>query len=39
MTEFFLTVEEINVGNRPLVTLNRRGYKSLGEKFFAAIEK
>jgi hypothetical protein len=41
MTEFFckLVVEEINVGNRPLGTLNGRGYKSLGEKFFAAIEK
>jgi hypothetical protein len=41
MTEFFykLVGEEINVGNRPLGTLNGRGYKSLGEKFFAAIEK
>jgi hypothetical protein len=32
MTEIFykLMVEEINVGNRPLGTLNERGYKSLG---------
>jgi hypothetical protein len=30
MTEFFckLVVEEINAGNRPLGTLNERGYKS-----------
>jgi hypothetical protein len=41
MTEFFckLVVEEINAGNRPLGTLNGRGYKSLGEKFFAATGK
>jgi hypothetical protein len=41
MTEIFckLVVEEINAGNRPLGTLNGRGYKSLGEKFFAATEK
>jgi hypothetical protein len=41
MTEFFckLVVEEINAGNRPLGTLNGRGYKSLGEKFFAATKK
>jgi hypothetical protein len=41
MTEFFckLVVEEINAGNRPLDTLNERGYKSLGEKFFAATGK
>jgi hypothetical protein len=32
MIEFFckLVVEEVNAGNRPLGTLNRRGYKSLG---------
>jgi hypothetical protein len=41
MTNFFckLVVEEINAGNRPLDTLNRRGYKSLGEKFFATTGK
>jgi hypothetical protein len=41
MTDFFckLVVEEINACNRPLGTLNGRGYKSLGEKFFAATEK
>jgi hypothetical protein len=41
MTFFFckLVVEEINACNRPLGTLNGRGYKSLGEKFFAATEK
>jgi hypothetical protein len=41
MTEFLcnLVVEEINVCNRPLGTLNGRGYKSLGEKFFAATGK
>jgi hypothetical protein len=32
-------VVEINVGNRPLGTLNGRGYKSLGEKFFATTRK
>jgi hypothetical protein len=32
-------VEEINTGNRPLGTLNGRGYKCLGEKFFATTEK
>jgi hypothetical protein len=39
MTKFFckLVVEEINVGHRPLRTLNGRGYKSLGEKFFVVI--
>jgi hypothetical protein len=41
MTEIFckLVVEEINAGNRPLVTLNERGYKSLGEKFFGVTGK
>jgi hypothetical protein len=41
MTYFFckLVVEEINAGNSPLGTLNGRGYKSLGEKFFAATRK
>jgi hypothetical protein len=34
-----MVVEEINAGNRPLGTLNGRGYKSLGEKFFAATRK
>jgi hypothetical protein len=40
MMDFFckLVVEEINAGNRPLGTLNGRGYKSLGEKFFTATE-
>jgi hypothetical protein len=32
-------VEEINAGNRPLVIMNGRGYKSLEEKFFAATKK
>jgi hypothetical protein len=32
-------VEEINVDNRPLGTLNERGYKSLGKKFFSVTEK
>jgi hypothetical protein len=41
MTEIFykLVVEEINASNRPLGTLNGRGYNSLGEKFFVAIGK
>jgi hypothetical protein len=41
MTEIFckLVVEEINASNRCLGTLNGRGYKSLGEKFFAATGK
>jgi hypothetical protein len=41
MMEFFckLVIEEINEGNRPLGTLNGRGYKNLGEKFFAATRK
>jgi hypothetical protein len=41
MTIFFykLVVEEINAGNRPIGTLNGRGYKSLGEKFFATTRK
>jgi hypothetical protein len=41
MTNFFckLVVEEINAGNRPLGTLNERGYKSSGEKFFVATGK
>jgi hypothetical protein len=41
MIYFFckMVVEEINAGNRPLGTLNGRGYKSLGEKFFAATRK
>jgi hypothetical protein len=41
MTDFFckLMVQEINAGNRPLGTMNGRGYKSLGEKFFAATGK
>jgi hypothetical protein len=29
-----IVVEEIDAGNRPLGTLNERGYKNLGEKFF-----
>jgi hypothetical protein len=40
MTIFFkLVVEEINADNRPLGTLNGRGYKNMGEKLFAAIRK
>jgi hypothetical protein len=41
MTDFFckFVVEEINAGNRHLGTLNGRGYKSLGEKFFVATGK
>jgi hypothetical protein len=40
MTIFFkLVVEEINADNIPLGTLNGRGYKNMGEKFFAAIRK
>jgi hypothetical protein len=37
MTRIFcnIIVEEIDAGNRPLGTLNPRGYKNLGEKFFA----
>jgi hypothetical protein len=41
MMEFFykLVVEEINVGNRHLGTLNGRGHEILGEKFFVATGK
>ena len=41
MTTIFckLVVEEINAGNRPLGTLNARGYKNLGERFFAETGK
>jgi hypothetical protein len=37
MTKIFcnIIVEEIDAGNIPLGTLNARGYKNLGEKFFA----
>jgi hypothetical protein len=38
MTNFFynIVVEEIDAGNRPLGTLNTRGYKNLGEFFVRA---
>jgi hypothetical protein len=41
MTKIFcnIVVEEINAGNRPLGTPNTRGYKNLGEKFFARTWK
>jgi hypothetical protein len=41
MTRIFcnIVVEEIYVGNRPLGTLNARGYKNMGEKFLARTEK
>jgi hypothetical protein len=34
-----IVVEEINAGNRPLGTLNARGYKNMGEKFLARTGK
>jgi hypothetical protein len=36
MTKIFcnIVVEEFDVGNRSLGTLNARAYKNLGEKFF-----
>jgi hypothetical protein len=41
MTTIFCTIAvmEIKAGNRPLGTLNARGYKNLGEKFFARTGK
>jgi hypothetical protein len=41
MTRIFcnIVVEEIDAGNRPLGTLNARGYKNLGEKFLARTGK
>jgi hypothetical protein len=41
MTKIFcnIIVEKINVGNRPLGTLNARCYKNLREKFFARTGK
>jgi hypothetical protein len=41
MTKFFcnIVVEKIDARNRPLGTLNARGYKNLGEKFFARTGK
>jgi hypothetical protein len=37
MTKIFykIVIEEIDIGNRPLGTLTVRGYKNMGEKFFA----
>jgi hypothetical protein len=34
-----IVVEEINAENRPLGTLNARGYKNMGEKFLARTGK
>jgi hypothetical protein len=34
-----IVVEEIDAVNMPLGTLNARGYKNLGEKFFARTGK
>ncbi|KAK8452896.1 hypothetical protein SEVIR_5G193001v4 [Setaria viridis] len=41
MTIIFCNIifEEIEAGNRPLGTLNARGYKNLGDKFFAQTGK
>jgi hypothetical protein len=41
MTKIFcnIIVQEIDVGNRPLGTLNAKGYENLREKFFARIGK
>jgi hypothetical protein len=34
-----IVIKEIDAANRHLATPNARGYKNLGEKFFARIEK
>jgi hypothetical protein len=41
MTKLFcnIVIEEIDAENRPLGTLNARGYKNLGEKFLARTGK
>jgi hypothetical protein len=41
MTKIFynIVVEEIDSRNRPLGTLNARGYKNLEKKFFATTGK
>jgi hypothetical protein len=41
MTKIYcnIVVEEIDAGNRPLGTLNIRGYNNLGEKFFSRTGK